>query len=92
MARIKEAIRDATGTRDRQIEQHLLHEVQHAEDSDKIIMNWENHLRCLRTGSPSWKDKEKKRNGSRVFTPIDTKLQRLEGKVHVSSENFNNSF
>lgn len=39
MARIKEAIRDATGTRDRQIQQHLLHEVQHAEDSDKKIMN-----------------------------------------------------
>lgn len=39
MARIKEAIRDATGTRDRQIQQHLLHEVQHAEDSEKIIMN-----------------------------------------------------
>lgn len=39
MARIKEAIRDATGTRDRQIQQHLLQEVQHAEDSDKIIAN-----------------------------------------------------
>lgn len=39
MARIKEAIRDATGTRDRQIQQHLLQEVQHAKDSDKIITN-----------------------------------------------------
>ena len=46
----------------------------------------------MRTGSPSWKDKEKRRNGSRVFTPTDTKLQRLEGKVHVSSENFSNFF
>ena len=80
IARIKEAIREATGTRDRQIQQHLLQEVQHAEDSDRIIMNLE-YQKIIRVAFEQLQVPFRRRmkgNGPRVIMPEDTGLQHLE--------------